>query len=511
MEVAVAIMAAIIVVVMTAFLAFIIIGTKEEGRVVTGFSRIDRSVGAKLELMASILKKLLPTPSALIIILTLTVALAGMAALSSESRSQGFFALPVIGIKNNLTMIKLANASPVDEALNVIESMLSNITSPYDIEGIYLVKVVDEPIRVVGVRTPKLVVVGVDNYSGDTYLISCEALDTPPPPFVCVNEDELRRYLYVDGVLPVIPIQAFIGNRPVFPPLTSVIVASLEDASRLLGYKVPVANVILVRGYVPSSTVRELLGNLVTEVWAVSEKGAFVVTSESVSTLKEVLLAVFLSIAVAVVVSSAVRSMAPRVGEIANRLMISGFPSWGGAIIYYVVVMLCSIIAIAVYSGIAIITGLSASVGHLILVGAYVLTTLVHTPRTVGFAGIDRFEADYLSVRLDECNINELLKDVISAIKRTEFFVVEELTIKRGSDKAFVRSKSIFSETWGIGVDIEVLISFVDKTSCRIEVRARDWSIEEISASLTRSVRSLALSRIRSVIELWRLGYSRSP
>ncbi len=511
MEVATAIMVLTIAVTSTAFIVLVISGIKEKEKDVTGFSRIDRSVGAKLELMVSILRKLLLTPSALIIVLTLAVSLAGMAVLSDESRSQSAFAVPFIKVESNLTVIKLVNVVSLNEVLSTIESLVSNTTGMYALEGVYLVKVVDKPIRVEGVRIPKLVVVGVDDCCDGVYLISCETHDSPDPPFVCVDEDELRRYLYADSALPVLPIEAFIGNRPVFPPLTSVIVASLKDASRLLGYEEPVANVVLIRDHVPPSYVRKLLGNLVSEVWAVSEKGTIIMTSEPVSSLKEVMLAVFLSIAMAVVVSSAARSMTPRVEEVANKLMISGFPSWGGAIIYYVVVMLCSIIAITVYSGVAIIIGLSTSVGHLILVGAFVLTTLAHIPRTTSFVGADRAKEDYLSARIDGCVINAFLEYMIAAIKRTEFFIVEELTIKRDDDKAFVRSKSIFSETWGIGVDIEVLISSVDKASCRVEVWANDWSIEEISASLTKSVRSLALSRIRSVIELWRLGYSHSP
>lgn len=511
MEAVAVIMASIIMLASAAFAALIVSGAREKEEGVAGFSRIDRSVGAKLELMASILRKLLLTPSALIIVLTLVVALAGMAVLSNESRAQGTFAVPAIKtIGGNLTIIKLAEAAPVDEVLDIVESLLPNATSSYSVAGIYLVMIADEPIRVEGARTPKLVVVGIDSCCSGEYMIGCEALDSPNPPFVCVDEHELSGYLYIDGALPVMPIEAFIGNKPVFPPLTSVIVTSLDDASRLLGYEETVANVVLIRGYVPPSAMRESLGKLVSEVWVVTGDGALVLTSESVSSLKEVVLAAFLSIAVAVVVSSATRSMTPRVEEVANKLLISGFPSWGGTIIYYVVVVLCSIIAIVAYSGIAVVAGLPASVGHLILIGAFVSTSLAYTPRTRGFAGPGGVEADSFAVKIDGCAVDELLDDVISAIKRTEFFVIEELTIKRGIDKVFVRSKSIFSETWGIGVDIEVLISSVGEASCRVEVRASDWSIEEISASLTKSVRSLALSRIKSVIGLWRLGYSRS-
>lgn len=510
MEAFVVIMASIIVLVSVAFAALIIGGTREKEKRVSGFSRIDRSVGAKLELTVSILRKLLLTSSGFIIVLTLVVALAGMAVLSNESRASGTFTVPAIKTaEGKLTMIKLAEAIPVDEVHDIVDSLIPNDTSSYSVVGIYLVMIADEPIRIEGVRTPKLVIVGINCDCSGEYMISCEALDSPNPPFVCIDEHKLRKHLYVGSALPVIPIEAFIGNKPVFPPLTSVIVTSLDDASHLLGYGETVANIVIIRDYISPSALRESLGKLVSEVWVVSESGALILTSESVSSLKEVMLAVFLSIAVAVVVSSAIRSMTPRVEEVAGKLLISGFPSWGGTIIYYVVVMLCSVIAIMLYSGIAVVAGLSASVGHLVLTGAFVLTSLAHTPRTGGFAGTGEVEADFFTVKIDGCAVVKFLDDIISAIKRTEFFVIEELTIKRGIDKVFVRSKSIFSETWGIGVDIEVFISSMGETSCRVEVRASDWSIEEISASLTKSVRSLALSRIKSVIELWRQGYSR--
>ncbi len=510
MDVAIAIMALIVALASAAFTAFIVSGAKEKERRVAGFSRIDRSVGAKLELMASILKKLVPTPSALIIVLTLAVALAGMAVLSSESRSQSIFTVPVIRTGENMTMIKLVNAVSVDDILNAIKPLIQNVTDSCKVAGIYLIKVAEEPIHVEGVRTPKLVVVGINSCCEGRYLVKCEALDTPNPPFTCASEDDLLRYLYIDGELPVLPIEAFIGNEPVFPPFTSVIVASLDDASRLLGYGEAMANVVLIHGYVSPSAVKKVLGESLSEVWFVGENGALIMTSRSVSTLKEVVSAIILSVAVAVVVSSATRSMTPRVEEVAGRLMISGFPSWGGTIVYYVVVALCSVIAITMYAGIAVVARLSTSVGHLILVVAFVLASLINTPRIAGLATSDDSGISYLSAKIDGCSIDRLLEDIVSAIKRTEFFVIEELTVKRSDDSAFIRSKSIFSETWGIGVDIEVLISSLSRTSCRVEVRASDWSIEEISATLTGSVRSLAMSRIRSVIELWRLGYSRS-
>ncbi len=511
MEAVSAIMASIIVLASATFVALIISGAREKEKGVAGFSRIDRSVGAKLELMASILRKLLLTPSALIIVLTLVVALAGMAVLSNESRTQGIFTVPAIKTTGgNLTMIKLVRAVPVNEVLDIVESLLPNITSSYRVAGIYLVMIADKPIRVESVRTPKLVVIGIDSCCSGEYMISCEALDSPSPPFVCVDEYELSKYLYIDGALSVMPIEAFIGNKPVFPPLTSIIVTSLNDASRLLGYEGTMANVVLIRGYIPPSAMREPLGKLVSEVWVVSGDGALILASESVSTLKEVVLAVFLSIAVAVVVSSATRSMTPRVEEIANNLLISGFPSWGSTIIYYVAIVLCSIIATVTYSGIAVIAGLSVSVGHVILTGAFMLASLAHTPRSTEVTLSGGNLEDSFVVKIDRCNVNEFLNHIISAIKRTEFFVIEELTIKRRINRVFVRSRSIFSETWGIGVDIEVLISSVGEASCRVEVEVSDWSIEEISASLTKSVKSLALSRIKSVIELWMLRYYRS-
>lgn len=505
------VMASVVVLVCAAFATLLIRGAREEEKSVPGFSRIDRSVGAKLELLVAVLKEILPTASVLIIVLTLVVALAGMSILTDAVETRGTFTVPSIKVSwGNITMIKLVKAVPVDEAIGFVGALLHNVTGSHSIVGAYLVKVADEPIRVEGVRSPKLVVIGFDNCCDSKYAISCGALDSPSPPFFCVDENELRNYLYVNGSLPLMPIQAFIGNEPVLPPPNSVVVASLDSASRLLGYEEAVANVVLVRGYAPPSVIGGSLGALVSEAWIVGGDGALVLTSEPVSTLEEVALAVFLSIAIAVAVSGAVHSMIPHVEEVASKLLISGFPSWGSTVIYYTAVLVLLTSALVAYSMIAAVAGLPTGVGHLVLVSAFLLTSLTRTPRTGNHVKLSEAVEDSLYVKIKGCDINGVIEDVVSAIRRTEFFVSEELTIKRGADKVFIRSRSIFSETWGIGVDVEVLISSLGESSCSVEVRASDWSIEEISASMTKSVRSLALSRIRSVIELWGLVHSSS-
>ena len=503
MDASTVVMASVIVLASASFLLLLANGLREKEKSVAGFSRIDRSVGAKLELMASTIRKIILTSSALIVILTLFTAMLSISVISYESRAEGAYTIPEVTVKEgNLTMIRLVKAIPVGEIHELLEAILQHTTGQHKLVSLSLVETLTEPIRVKGVHCPKLLVVGISNCCDANYLISCGATEEAESPFVCVDERELERYLFINGTLPIIPIEAFIGNKPVYPPLSSIIITSLDKASQMLGHDRPAVNVVIIRGRLPTSVAEKILGEYAEEVWIVGRDGAQVLTSKPVASLKEVLLSALLSLTVGIVVSSASHSIVPRVTDLAEKLLISGFPSWGGTIIYYIVMVLCSVAAILAYSITALMASLPTSVGHIILIGTYALTSALYTPKTGVLEERGASAEDTIVADVSGCSINDMIEEIVAAIKRTEFFVIDELVIKRSGVNAFIRSKSIFSETWGIGVDIEVMITVTYEGSCRVEVRASDWSIEEISASLTGSVKRLALSRISSVIGL---------
>ncbi|RLG89014.1 MAG: hypothetical protein DRO18_00195, partial [Thermoprotei archaeon] len=79
-------------------------------------------------------------------------------------------------------------------------------------------------------------------------------------------------------------------------------------------------------------------------------------------------------------------------------------------------------------------------------------------------------------------------------------FDVEEIESKRYRNEVIIHSRLNFRESWGSGMDLNIILSTHDDV-VKVYISTYPWGIEEISESMLNTMIALAISKIVGAIK----------
>ena len=324
-----------------------------------------------------------------------------------------------------------------------------------------------------------------------------------------INEEKIKELTIYDSI-PLLPIQSYMGSKPVLPPPKYVLVAPINYVIKLFGGGVTDVLVTGVRinGSVLSSLLTYLINKYpVSKIYYFSSDGVYLVSRTQIPTLRSLSTAVLSAAIMAVLAISLFTSIKPYINTLYWRLTLQGFPPWGMNIVLLTYVTLL-VLAVGVPALAFAYTDLG-SVSTLNGLVTVVLTWLVMSAYVIKEIKVPTLRSDVYITPTEKytvvTSINniELLTGLIDySLRGNEFFKVEGIEKKGGLDEALVHGRLTYNESWGSGADVSIVITREDE-STMVSITTNVWGVEEVSDVVIREIISLITSRIVGVIRSW--------
>lgn len=334
---------------------------------------------------------------------------------------------------------------------------------------------------------------------------------------ICIHEDLLINEAIVDDV-PLLPIQAYLGTKPITVPPTHSILTDLHTATQFFEGRneVMITDIVVIlvgdppelRGNL--SKLSETLGGV---VWYISNDSVIVVGGAGIPTMQSLLIALISAAVSSVVIISIYSSLRPRIKELYDKLSLVGLPPWGMGIIIIFIILSSSIISgiptlviiSNVYSG---TSTLNAFITFIISISS----VLVYLKKSVKLASLKTDVVTPVMPRLTmvvrDADPMELLTYLANLIKTNEFFITEDVEIKSYNNEAILHASMQYVETWGSGVDVTI-IATKQKDESTLYITSNPWSVEEFSESIVKTMQSLAVARLVGGVKIWQLRHLR--
>jgi len=329
-----------------------------------------------------------------------------------------------------------------------------------------------------------------------------------------INETLLQNAKILDS-LPLLPIQGYIGSKPIVTPPKYVLITSRTYLSTILDVGMNVATDIQITdlNFEPEkgdvaflyTTLKRILP--VRAVWVMTSEGVLVASKSQIPTKESVITALVASLLATIMAASLFTTVIPYIRKMSEKLSYEGFPPWASRMImfFYSTTLTWAPSAVVlptitiVLGSVAAFNSLITSVLVWVTLTAYVyravrpssLMTDIYTPPTT------RYEIMIKGLSLQE--LTELVRRLITT---NEFFTVEELESRVGKGEALIHARLNYVESWGSGLDINISAAESEGITS-VSISINFWGIEEFSESITRNMIALALSRIAGGIRSW--------
>jgi len=338
----------------------------------------------------------------------------------------------------------------------------------------------------------------------------------------CLSSEEILN-LKLPTDTPLLPIQSYIGTKPVLPPPQTVIIFSNESLPKVI--KELIRNsitdfVITIRcDYADSETINRIisnllksrLSNLIRSIWLCINGSKYVISKVYIPTLRSVTVALLTSIMASLMIIVSLTSLTPYLSKIYYRLSLVGLPTWTVPIISFILTStMVAVVSISVIPYIVNVYGSVSVLNSLITLStSWVTSTLylmnrlkfkelrtdVYTPVTRRYSLLLKLPKSSVSI--------ETIRDVIKkSIVTNEFFETEEFEAQVTDGELVIHSRVRYVECWGSGLDLNIIAS-IDGGKLRLHITSYVWSIEEISESVMNTMLSLAISRIIGGVKSW--------
>ena len=332
---------------------------------------------------------------------------------------------------------------------------------------------------------------------------------------IYVEARKLMNASIVDAI-PLLPIQAYLGSKPIVPPIKYVLVGLTDDVAGLVGLGRGWATDILLITYTGVTDAAEIFEVLsqeyaISKVWVIRPGIAYVASDTQVPTTSSVTVALVSSFMAVVLSTSLFTSVIPYIKDLYRKLSYEGFPPWAMTVVLSMYVsftvwgvglpsLAFSYIELGSVSAFnTLVTCVVVWVSLLVYVGLGTkpasLMTDVYTPPTARYVVVTKLT-----------NLKEIVGLVREIIRTNEFFTVEEIESRVGGAEALVHARLSYNESWGSGVDMSIIVSR-EGDSTFISINTNVWGIEEISENVTRNMIALAISRIVGGVKSWEVKY----
>jgi len=484
--------------------------------------RVKTSV-SRFILLTRVLKLLLVKPATVLAVASLTLII--LVPATSASHVYTWVIEEVRNpVDNYAVHVEFTGMVKREAVVSVLNNYLRSSAKSYTS---YLRVVLDKPLNFTIGEDLAYVVIGVDGevlneLTGSRNISGCllckegmkgEVFVVKGFKLLCVDQTVLTESSLINDE-PLLPVQAYLGVKPVLPPAKNVVVLNRADALRIINasYDAVTDVVVLLYDYVPPSTLYSIIDELGASLknlkYYLGNNTVLAYSVVPLPTGNSVITAIIASVLASVIIISIYTSLLPEIKVLYDRLAVQGSPPWNITLII-VALTTTTIFGVGVteaaliyctYGGVSAFTSLITLFIVWASVTAYLnkkskpksLLTDVYVPVT------RRYE---LAIKDSKYNVSELASTVCELIKSNEFFITDEVSVSQRGQVTYIHARLHYTETWGSGVDLNVSISRDDEVVVSISVTP--WGIEEISEAVVQNMMSLAVSRIAGGVRVW--------
>ncbi len=323
----------------------------------------------------------------------------------------------------------------------------------------------------------------------------------------------LARAEIIPGV-PLLPVQSYIGTKPVTPPPKYVLVGDIDAVNPLINVsRDTITDVLIVSGARSFGlhTLTQLARSAdISRVWFLNGRKLYVISTVQIPTTKSMVVALLSSATATVLCLAVASALLPSLKNLYLRLSIQGMPPWGASIIntaYTMLVALVPGIIVVLYSyhylgGVSAFNSLISAVITWALMFTYLslkskppkLRTDVYSPPSQRYV-----------IFLGRKEITEVVQEISKSLQGNEFFELLEFESRAQGNEAVIHARLAYIESWGVGADMSILVTNTDEGTY-VNISCIIWSIEEVSEAIMNNVLALLLSRVVGRLKSWELS-----
>ncbi len=328
-----------------------------------------------------------------------------------------------------------------------------------------------------------------------------------------IPSSALARAEIIPGV-PLLPVQSYIGTKPVTPPPKYVLVGDIDTVNSLINAPGDTVTDVLVVSGIGSFSLHmftQLVENAdVSRVWFLDGRKLYVISAVQIPTTGSMVVALLSSATATVLCLAVASALLPSLKNLYLRLSIQGMPPWGASIINAVYTMLVALvpgIAVVLYSyhylgGVSAFNSLISTVITWALMFTYLslkskppkLRTDVYSPPSQRYV-----------IFLRRREIAEVIQEISRSLQGNEFFELLEFESRIQGNEAVIHARLAYIESWGVGADMSILATNADEGTY-VNISCMIWGIEEVSEAIMNNVLALLLSRVVGRLKSWELS-----
>ncbi len=497
---------------------------------------IIRRLGVSIKLRASrilflfkILRTILFKPIALlpIIALILFMLISAKAAIPTYT----WYKVSDEGFNKTIIAISFNNPISINESEEIVKVLVRKVFNPTNMSVNFVLPIaritLTEPVTLSDVNRSIYIIVALpEDYivklKGELglrldapYLLSCDETLRGN----CIAPNKLLSLVVVHDI-PLLPIQGYIGLKPILPPPSNVMITSLNYLPKILSGNVRkevITDLVIVSEptYVTNeyleSTKRLLLMTLdayhtIGKVELICPIGKFIYSRIAIPTPKSVLVATTTSVISIVVLLAVLHALTPEVRNLYERLLIVGMPQWSMTVISSLYISLWMLMV-----GIPTLTFIYLRYGGLPTFNSFItlsitwLSSLIYMNTSLKPRSLTKTDVyvpvtrRYDLILSDGVELSKLESVIEHSLRTNEFFTIEELESQHYVGEVVIHARLMYNEVWGSGLDLNIVLTR-DEGGVKIHISSYVWGIEEVSESIMNTMLSLAISRIVGAI-----------
>jgi len=410
-----------------------------------------------------------------------------------------------------VAIVKLAKPYSENLVIEILTQVLPKNTS---LTLLYR-SVLDKGLIVEGVPGVKWVVVGISGSLAEalnlTYghiLTGCRGNYTE------VWVAQLRTYvrcfdealfkLKLAPLEPLLPVLGYLGTEPITPSPDMVLLSDTRTIAKVLNVGDVLVTDIVVGGSVELNQVRRLTELLeVDSLYYYCGNLVIVVGSAKVITTEALISAVLVLLSCVILVTVAYRSLIPEFRSMYETLLLQGLPPWGMSIAIATHIIMLTALGAATSSVLVhkLFTAKQALFSAVVclLSGALSLAVISREVRAVTLSYgtytpvVERHE---LIIPISESiSIDSVVNLIRRAFETNEFFDIEVFEYRSWGREVVVHCRAIYREMWGVTVSSFIGITLLENL-VRVFISADISSVEELSESLSNSIKALVVSKV---------------
>ena len=482
---------------------------------------------SRILFMLKVLRTILLKPIVLLPIIALIIFML----ISARAAIPAYSWYKVSGEPFNETVVTISFINPISigEGTDFAETLIEEITKSINVQVRTVMPIarlsLAKPIILNNINRSIYVIVALpDNYIAKLkeslelgmhvpYILSCDKTLRSN----CIPPHKLLNLVVIDDVY-LLPVQGYIGLKPIFPPPGNVMITSLNYLPKVLGEDLGdevITDLVIVYDEVIVTDLSKLMklllvilskyGNI-NKAELVCPLGKFLYSRVAIPTSKSLIVATTTSIISIIVLLAVLHSMTPEIKSLYGKLLLVGMPQWSMTIISSLYVsILILLVGVPTLIYIYLRYGGLPTFNSFLTLSITWLSSLTYMnsslkPKSLTksdvYIPITRRYDLMLSNGIDLSRLENVIKD---SLKTNEFFTIEELESQRYPNEVVIHARLMYNEVWGSGLDLNIVLSR-DEESVKVHISSYVWGIEEISESIMNTMLGLAISRIVGAI-----------